>query len=103
MGKWVRVASVEEILPRQPFLVAMEDDDIALYWINGEYYATDDLCSHAEASLVEGDLEGYTIHCPRHGGQFDVRTGEARHFPAYAPIRTFPVKQEGQDIFIEID
>ncbi|AUW93495.1 MAG: non-heme iron oxygenase ferredoxin subunit [Sulfobacillus thermosulfidooxidans] len=103
MAQWVRVASVNDIVAGEPFLVPMEDDDIALYQVNGEYFATDDLCSHAEASLCEGDLVGYIIHCPRHGGQFDVRTGEAKHFPAYAPIRTYPVKVEGSDLFIDIE
>jgi 3-phenylpropionate/trans-cinnamate dioxygenase ferredoxin subunit len=100
---WVRVASTDEVLPDQPFFVALEDDDIALYLVGGEYYATDDLCSHAEASLAEGDLNGFIIHCPRHGGQFDIRTGQATHFPAYAPIRRFPVRVDGRDIYIEIE
>jgi len=103
LAKWVRVASVDELKQQNPLLVVLDDEDIALYRVKDQYFATDDLCSHAEASLSEGDLKGFLIHCPRHGGQFDVRTGAARHFPAYTPIRTFPVKAEGNEIFIEIE
>lgn len=103
MAKWVRVASVEELKEQNPLLVVLDNEDVALYRVKDQYFATDDLCSHAEASLAEGDLKGYLIHCPRHGGQFDVRTGEAKHFPAYAPIRTYPVKVDGHDIFIDTE
>ena len=94
---------MEELKQHNPLLVVVNNEDIALYRAKNQLYATDDLCSHAEASLSEGDLKGYVIHCPRHGGQFDVRTGEARHFPATSPIRTYPVKTEGNEIFIEIE
>ncbi len=103
MAKWVRVASVDELKEHNPLLVTVDDEDVALYRVKDQYYATDDLCSHAEASLSEGDLKGFVIHCPRHGGQFDVRSGEARHFPAHAPLRVYHVKTEGPDIFVEIE
>ncbi len=103
MAIWVRVASVDDLKDQNPFLAVLHHREIALYRAKDRYYATDDLCSHAEASLSEGDLKGYVIHCPRHGGQFDIRTGEAKHFPAYAPIQTYPVKTDGSEIFIELE
>lgn len=100
MATWVRVADAAELIPGQPLLVTVDDEDITLYRVGDEIYATEDLCSHAEASLAEGDQHGYLINCPRHGGQFDIRTGAATHFPAFSPIRTFSVKEENGAIYL---
>ncbi len=71
----------------------------------GEFLAVDDICSHAEASLSEGevDVDDVTIECPRHGSTFDLRTGKPRSLPATLPVVTFPVKVEGEQILIELD
>ncbi len=71
----------------------------------GEFLAVDDICSHAEASLSEGevDVDMETIGCPRHGSTFDLRTGKARTLPATVPIATFPVKVEGDSVLIELE
>jgi 3-phenylpropionate/trans-cinnamate dioxygenase ferredoxin subunit len=71
----------------------------------GEFLAVDDICSHAEASLSEGevDVDDVTIECPRHGSTFDLRTGKPRSLPATLPVVTFPVKVEGDQILIELD
>ncbi len=72
---------------------------------NGQFLAVDDICSHAEASLSEGevDIDLETIECPRHGSTFDLRTGRPRSLPATVPIVTFPVKVEGDAILIELE
>jgi len=100
---WQPVAQADEIREGHPVLVVVGEDDIALYRVQDEIYATEDLCSHAEASLSEGDQHGYIIECPRHGGRFDIRTGKAKHFPAVSPIRTYPVKIEDGTVFIAVD
>src|SRR5438093_13481163 len=71
----------------------------------GRFYAVDDICSHAEASLSEGevDVDDETIECPRHGSTFDLVTGRPRSLPATLPIATFPVKVEGETILIELE
>ena len=71
----------------------------------GQFAAVDDICSHAEASLSEGevDLDFETIECPRHGSTFDLRTGRPRSLPATVPVVTFPVKVEGDAILIELE
>ena len=71
----------------------------------GEFLAVDDLCSHAEASLSEGDvdLDDETIECPRHGSTFDLRSGRPTTLPATVPVATFPVKVEGDTILIELE
>jgi 3-phenylpropionate/trans-cinnamate dioxygenase ferredoxin subunit len=72
---------------------------------NGTFLAVDDICSHAEASLSEGevDVEDETIECPRHGSVFDLSTGRPRSLPATLPVVTFPVKVEGEAIMIELE
>jgi 3-phenylpropionate/trans-cinnamate dioxygenase ferredoxin component len=71
----------------------------------GRLYAIDDVCSHAEASLSEGevDVDDETIECPRHGSVFDLLTGQPRSLPATVPMRTYPVKVEGDTILIELE
>lgn len=71
---------------------------------DGTFLAVDDICSHAEASLSEGevDVDDETIECPRHGSTFDLRSGKPRSLPATLPVPTFPVKVEGDAILIEL-
>ena len=79
--------------------------EIAVAHIGGEFLAVDDLCSHAEASLSEGevDMDDETIECPRHGSTFDLRSGRPTTLPATVPVATFPVKVEGDTILIELE
>lgn len=72
---------------------------------DGQFAAVDDICSHAEASLSEGevDVDDQTIECPRHGSTFDLRTGHPRSLPATVPVATYPVKVEGDTILIELE
>src|ERR687891_1587212 len=67
---------------------------------DGTFLAVDDVCSHAEASLSEGeiDVDDETIECPRHGSTFDLRTGKPKSLPATVPILSFPVKVDGDRI-----
>jgi 3-phenylpropionate/trans-cinnamate dioxygenase ferredoxin component len=72
---------------------------------DGTFLAVDDICSHAESSLSEGevDVDMETIECPRHGSTFDLRTGQPKTLPATVPIPTFPVKVDGERILIELE
>ncbi len=74
-----------------------------MYNVEGTIYATDDTCSHAEASLTEGCLlNGEEIECPRHGARFNVKTGQALSLPAWAPIETYEVKVEDGEIKVAL-
>jgi nitrite reductase/ring-hydroxylating ferredoxin subunit len=63
---------------------------IAVFNVQGQFFVTQDACSHAKASLTKGWLEGFEVCCPVHDGRFDVRTGAPLCFPATEPIKTFP-------------
>lgn len=67
---------------------------------NGELYAVDDTCTHANVSLSEGELDGYTLECWLHGSRFDIRTGEPSGPPATVPVNVYPVKVEGDEVFV---
>ena len=70
-----------------------------------EQLAMDDVCSHAHAYLSEGEIDedDLTVECPRHGSMFELETGKPRALPATLPVRTYPVKVEGDDILIEVN
>ncbi|HLI26856.1 MAG TPA: bifunctional 3-phenylpropionate/cinnamic acid dioxygenase ferredoxin subunit [Chloroflexota bacterium] len=101
MGEFVRVARVDEVPPGQGKLVEAGGRYIALFNVDGQYYAIDDECTHAAASLSEGFVEGTVVECPLHGGQFDLRTGEAVWSPAVIPVATYAVRVEGDEIWVD--
>jgi 3-phenylpropionate/trans-cinnamate dioxygenase ferredoxin subunit len=91
---WVDVARTSDIPPGCAARVEIDDVPIAIFNVDGEYYALDDTCSHAEASLSEGDLDTdrCAIECPLHGSSFDLRTGEPLSLPAVEPVRAHRVE-----------
>jgi 3-phenylpropionate/trans-cinnamate dioxygenase ferredoxin subunit len=77
---------------------------VAVYRLNDGYYATEDSCSHAQASLAAGDidLDECTIECPYHGSLFDVRSGRVLSLPANRRLKTYTVKVVDEEVFVEI-
>ncbi|HKA25345.1 MAG TPA: non-heme iron oxygenase ferredoxin subunit [Candidatus Eisenbacteria bacterium] len=101
---WVVVARVEEVPPGEVRTFDTPDGgSVAVCNANGKFYAVEDVCTHDGGPLGEGFLEGCAIECPRHGAQFDIRTGEVLRAPAYLPIRVFPVRVENGSIWVEAD
>lgn len=106
LERWVAVLRADDLQEGEPVAVSLEGRAVALYRAGGTpdaVYATDDTCSHMQASLAEGEQQGFIVTCPRHGGQFDIRSGQAVRFPAVAPIATFPVQIQGGKILIRAD
>ncbi len=100
MAEFVKVATVGDVPPGEGKLVRVGDRFLALFNADGTYYATDDTCTHAEASLSEGFLQDCEIECPLHGGRFDLRTGKATWSPAFVPVATYEVRVEGSDVLV---
>ncbi|MGB5707539.1 MAG: non-heme iron oxygenase ferredoxin subunit [Arenicellales bacterium] len=92
MGEWVNVVAVGDLNPGEHMLVEVEDADIVLINLDGEFYAIEDVCTHDGSEISSGCLIDGSIECPRHGARFDIRTGEVTAPPAYEPIDTFPVQ-----------
>lgn len=78
-------------------LVAMVRDE------RGHVHAVEDECSHGKVSLSEGDVSGCTLECWLHGSKFDLFTGEPKSLPATAAIRVYPVRLEGEDVYVSVD
>jgi 3-phenylpropionate/trans-cinnamate dioxygenase ferredoxin subunit len=95
------VALKSEIAPGTTRRIEIGREAVLLCNVEGTIYAIEDTCTHDGGELDQGDLDGCRIMCPRHGAFFDVRTGAALTLPAVLPVRTYTVRLEGDDIFIE--
>ena len=103
MDGWVRVCGSEELLPGE-FRVAYDGDTaIAVFNVDGELYAIEDVCTHDGGELAGGPVEGFEVECLRHGARFDLRTGAALSAPAYVPTNVFPVKREDGAVWTRDD
>ena len=103
MANWINVCDRNEI-----------DEEDVMRWDHGgktyaiyrspddEFFATDGLCSHENVHLAGGLVMDYVIECPKHNGQFDYRTGEAKRAPACVNLRTYPVKVDGDQVMIDV-
>jgi nitrite reductase/ring-hydroxylating ferredoxin subunit len=102
MPEFRKVASVDEIPAGEAKAVDVEGQSVALYNVDGEFFATTNICSHDEAYLAEGWLDDDIVTCPAHGAEFCVRTGEVLSLPATQPVATYPVRVEGDEIYVAI-
>ena len=104
MTELVTIANVDDIPPGHAARIEIDDVPIAIFNCNGTFYAVDDTCSHAEASLSEGelDVDFCTVECPLHGSAFDLRTGEPTALPAVVPVRVHQVVIENGVIRIAL-
>lgn len=103
MADFYKAAELNEVQPGSKKVFELEGIMIALFNVNGEYFAIEDICSHDGGPLVEGKLEGYEITCPRHQARFDIRTGKPQCMPAIVSIRHFPVKVDDTAVWIDLE
>jgi len=103
MPEFVKVSSTDKIPLGKKIKVSAKGKEIMISNVDGKFYAIENICSHEECGLDEGDLEGFTITCPCHGAKYDVRTGEGHKETSWGPGQeAFKVKVQGKDIFVEI-
>ncbi|MBX3003686.1 MAG: non-heme iron oxygenase ferredoxin subunit [Anaerolineales bacterium] len=89
---FVAVASEAELPNGKRLFVSVDEYNLVVFNIAGEYFAIADLCSHDNGPLGEGELEGHEIICPRHGARFDVRNGRVLSLPAVLDIPAYPTR-----------
>ena len=101
MSTFVKVAKTHD-LAEGGIAVLVGDTEILLAQVQGQYYAINNVCSHADAWLHQGDLRSATweVQCPLHQGRFDLRTGQATAWPASQPVEVYAVRVEGEDILV---
>jgi 3-phenylpropionate/trans-cinnamate dioxygenase ferredoxin subunit len=92
MTDWIDAAREGSLAPGEHLLVEIDGDALALFHIDGEYFAIQDVCSHDGTEIASGQLEGCEIICPRHGARFCLKTGKVLSPPAYEDIATYPVR-----------
>ena len=101
-GRWIKVAAEGDVPDGETLAVEADGVPICLYNLAGRICATQDSCTHEEASLAGGYIDGDCIECPLHQAVFHIPTGEVREPPATENLRVYPVKVENGDILVEI-
>jgi 3-phenylpropionate/trans-cinnamate dioxygenase ferredoxin subunit len=91
---WIDVAPADGLAPGAWKTVDVESWLVAVFNLDGEFFAIEDVCTHDGGELTGGEIEDGCITCPRHGARFDIRTGAVLSPPAYENILTFPVRVE---------
>jgi len=94
MAEWVDVAAVADLPAGTWRTVDVDGTQIAVFNVNGDYHAIEDVCTHDGGILTGGIVEGAEVMCPRHGARFSIISGEALSPPAYEPVPTFPARVE---------
>ncbi|GAA4754146.1 non-heme iron oxygenase ferredoxin subunit [Modestobacter marinus] len=102
-----RVCALSEVPEDGSLRVELADVDVAVVQLDGEVYAIQDVCSHADVPLTDGDVDDVdgapTIECALHGSCFDLRTGQPTNLPATEPVPVYPVRVEGDDVLVDVD
>ena len=102
MAKLIKIAAARDVPPGQATVFTVERQRIALFNVEGTYYAIGDTCTHRFGPLSEGDVQGTKVTCPWHGAAFDLKTGAALGLPAQKGVPNYRVVIEGGDVKIEI-
>ena len=98
--EFVAVAEVTDLADGERIFLEIDGAPIAVFNIAGRYFAIDDICSHDNGPVAEGDLVDHSIECPRHGARFDLESGKALSMPAVVDIAAYPVRVEGKQILV---
>lgn len=98
------LCTADQIEPDRVIRVDLPDRaPLAVYNLDGAFYATENTCTHGEASLAEGEIVDGQIVCPFHGGTFDIKSGEATCSPCIIPLKTHEVRTEGNALYVELE
>lgn len=97
------VAKTDDLDEEEVMSVMVGDEEIALYNVEGEFYATHGICTHENIGLADGFVEGALVECPLHAACFEIKTGKAVNPPATVDLKTYPVKVEGDTVYVGIE
>ena len=102
-AKFHKAAKTRDISPGTVISVQVNGKGVAICNVDGSFFAIADICTHDGGSLDQGELEGNTIECPRHGAMFNVRTGAVVEGPAVDPVAAYQVQVQGDNILVAMD
>ena len=100
--KYETVAKTHDLQPGEMMYVEVNDEPVCLINLDGGFHAINDVCTHQDASLSDGEIDGDEIECPLHGGAFDIRTGQPTSFPVVTPIEVYKVRVVGDDVQVAL-
>jgi naphthalene 1,2-dioxygenase system ferredoxin subunit len=100
---WIEALAADALPADDVVGVVVGGRDIAIYTVGDAVYATDNICTHGQARLCDGFLDGHEIECPLHQGRFDVRNGQPTCDPVTEPVRSYPVRIDGQRVYLRLD
>ncbi len=92
MSDWINAVSTQDLAAGEHTVVEIDGVSIALFNLEGEFYAIEDVCTHDGSEIADGCIVDGAIECPRHGARFDIKTGAVAAPPAFEPVDTFPVR-----------
>jgi 3-phenylpropionate/trans-cinnamate dioxygenase ferredoxin component len=98
-----RLCTLTELTESKPLRVELAELDVAVVKVGDQVFVLEDLCSHAEYELSEGEVTGCTIECELHGSRFDLRTGRPTGPPATLPVAVFPTSVVDGDVYADLD
>lgn len=98
--EYFEIAPASDLPNGERLFVEIEGKPLVIFNIAGQFFSIADICSHDDGPVGEGDLEGFNVVCPRHGGEFDVRDGKAIQLPAVVDIPAYPVQVRNGTIFV---
>jgi len=101
-SQWVDALSAEDLPTDDVIGVVVAGRDIAIYTVGDAVYATDNICTHGQARLCDGFLDGHEIECPLHQGKFDVRDGKPMCEPVTDALRSYPIKVDGPRVYLQM-
>lgn len=102
MPTFITVATTDEIKPGDRMVIEVDMHRIAVFNVDNRYYAIEDMCTHDEGPLAEGELRGTVIECPRHGATFDITNGKALTMPATQPAPRYETRVVDGEVQIAI-
>lgn len=99
----VELCKADQVAPGTALRVEAAGLTVAVFNVEGEFFVTDDACTHGPGSLSEGFIDGDVVECNFHNGQFDIKTGEVVAPPCMIPVKTYAATVDGGTVFIEVD
>jgi 3-phenylpropionate/trans-cinnamate dioxygenase ferredoxin subunit len=101
MSDWIEVIAENALMDGEHIVIDLDGTEVAVFKLEGQFYAIEDVCTHDGAEIASGTLEGDEIICPRHGARFCIKTGAVKAPPAYEDINCFPIRIENGKVQVK--
>jgi 3-phenylpropionate/trans-cinnamate dioxygenase ferredoxin component len=101
-GRFTRACSLSELPEEGPFAAEVDGTPLVIIKTGGEVFALAEFCTHEDVSLADGEVYDHTLECWLHGSCFDLRTGKPTGPPATRPLATYPVRIDGDDVYVSV-